>query len=337
MERLRRLYYSSEGYQRGESAVDFLHEKTSIDKKKIRDWLRKQAIWQIYLPAPDYTPRPTSMNTDAVAPNIVHEMDILYLPWDTVKRKVYKYAVTVVDVGSRYKEAEPITSKTALQALGAVKAIYARSPLKRPSLLKVDSGSEFKGEFKNWITSKGTTLQVGTPNVHRSQGIVERFNRTLAERLFGYQYAQEMLNPSSRNREWVARLPAVIKALNNEVTRLIGLKPVDAIKQKEVQQTPSAGLPKGSLDSPLNTDVLVRYLYAPGEQEGGTHRRATDPIWSVDIYRIDKMTSQFKTVKGKRVKSGPTLYWLKDGPDRSFVKQELQVVPFDTEVPPLAE
>ena len=35
------------------------------------------------------------------------------------------------------------------------------------------------------------------------QDVVERFNRTLAERLFGYQYAKELENPHKRNREWV--------------------------------------------------------------------------------------------------------------------------------------
>ena len=36
--------------------------------------------------------------------------------------------------------------------------------------------------------------------MHRDIGVVERFNRTLAERLFGYQYAKELQNPHKRNR-----------------------------------------------------------------------------------------------------------------------------------------
>ena len=42
-----------------------------------------------------------------------------------------------------------------------------------------------------------------------------------------------------RSTEWVARLPAVISALNKEVTRLTGQKPVDAIKKKTVPSIPS--------------------------------------------------------------------------------------------------
>ena len=35
-------------------------------------------------------------------------------------------------------------------------------------------------------------IQRGDPSQHRSQGIVEIFNRTLADRLFTYQYHKEL-------------------------------------------------------------------------------------------------------------------------------------------------
>ena len=55
------------------------------------------------------------------------------------------------------------------------------------------------------------------------KGIVERFNRTLADRLFSYQYHKEFEDPSKSNREWVSRLRNVVSALNDEKTRLIGM------------------------------------------------------------------------------------------------------------------
>ena len=47
---------------------------------------------------------------------------------------------------------------------------------------------------------------------------MERFNRTLAELLFGHQYAQELrLAAGARSIEWVHWLPAVVEVLNDEV------------------------------------------------------------------------------------------------------------------------
>ena len=40
------------------------------------------------------------------------------------------------------------------------------------------------------------------------------------------------------------------------------------------------------LDNPICPRVNVRYLYQPGEYEGGKSR-ATDPKWSVDIHKTD--------------------------------------------------
>ena len=65
---------------------------------------------------------------------------------------------------------------------------------------------------------------------------MERFNITLADRLFSCQYHKELEDLSKSNREWVSRLQNVVSALNNERTRLIEMKPVDAIKQTLVKE-----------------------------------------------------------------------------------------------------
>ena len=61
-------------------------------------------------------------------------------------------------------------------------------------------------------------VQRGDPSQHHSQGIMGRFNRTLADRLLSYQHHKELKDPSKSNREWVSRLQNVVGALNNEKT-----------------------------------------------------------------------------------------------------------------------
>ena len=246
-----------------------------------KQWLYKQAISQIYLPAPRHVPRP---KFDVATPNSVHQADLLFLPHDKLPRgrKIYKYALTVVDIASRYKEAEPLTSKNSDEVAKAFQAIYMRGSLTWPQLLQVDPGREVMGAVTKEMEKHKTYIRRGRTEIHRDQAIVKRFNRTLAEHLFGHQYAAEMLLPEGkRSTEWVKRRPDVVSALNNEVTSLIGKKPAVAIKEKEVFSKPSTkyNRPVGLAEKKLPPLINVRYLYQPGELEGGA-KRATDPIWS---------------------------------------------------------
>ena len=242
-------------------------------------------------------------------PNEVHQADLLFLPHDRVGRKTFRYALTVVDVASRYKEAEPLATKEAKEVADTLSRIYRRGPLKWPKLLQVDPGREFMGAVSQLLAKHGVEVRRGRVDTHRDQGIVERFNRTLAERLFGHQYAQEMRLPSGqRSTEWVKLLPAVVAALNGEVTRSTGKKPSHAIKAKTLRrgtQKPSSvvpGRPVGLEEQKVPSGVDVLFLYQPGELEGG-RRRATDPVWSLEVHRLGRSV----TKPGE-----PVLYYLQD-------------------------
>ena len=63
----------------------------------------KQPLYQIYLTTPKYIPRPNASMSLYATPNDIHQADILYVPHDRYEKKVYKYALNIVDVASRYK------------------------------------------------------------------------------------------------------------------------------------------------------------------------------------------------------------------------------------------
>ena len=131
-------------------------------------------------------------------------------------------------------------------------------------MLQVDPRREFMGAVTQEMEKHKTYMRRGRADIHRDQAIVERFNRTLAERLFGHQYAVEMrLLEGQRFTAWVKRLPEVVSALNNEVTSLIGKKPTVAIKEKAVYPRPSTpySRPVGEREKLLPSLVQVRYLY----------------------------------------------------------------------------
>ena len=124
----------------------------------------------------------------------------LFFPHDKLSRgrKVFKYTLTVADVGSHYKEAETLTSKNSNEVAQAFQKVYKRGPLKLPEMLQVDPGRKFMGAVSKEMEKHETFSRRGRLEIHCDQASVERFNRTLAERLFGHQYAVEMRLPEGK-------------------------------------------------------------------------------------------------------------------------------------------
>ena len=320
-EKFKRIYYSDHGYWRGKSTIHNLSRASGLMKEEAEKWLLKQPLYQIYLPLPKYVPRPNSSMSLFAKPNDIHQSDLLSLPHDKFKKKIYKYALNIVDVASRYKGSYQLTTKNSKEVVQAFQWICDNTSLTYPKTLIIDDGKEFYGDTTKLMENHDVIIQRGDLSQHRSQGIVERFNRTLADRLFSFQYHKELEDPSNSNREWVSRLQNVASALNNEKTRLIGMKPVDAIKQTLAKQGFAQPV-KDYEEKLLNVGTKVRYLYEPGELEGYEYKgekrkRSTDPIWSMDVYKIKERYVQ---------KYQPTLYYLDGGPKRSFVYEELQQI-----------
>ena len=92
------------------------------------------------------------------------------------------------------------------------------------------------------------------------------------------------------------------------------MKEEDAIKMKEVPLVNKKSYPP-------EKDQLVM----PGEENSDHRKRATDRLWSKKTYRLSEVIEK----PGNRV-----MYYLQDGPERAFVKEELMSIPKDTELPP---
>ena len=151
-------------------------------------------------------------------PNDIHQADILFLPHDRYEKKAYKYALNIVDVASRYRGSYQLATKNSKEVAQAFQWIYQNTPLTYPKMLIIDNGKEFYGDVMKLMEKHDVMIQRGDPSQHRAQGIVERFNRTLADRLFSFQYHKELENQlkSKENgslgyRMWL--VPKIMKRL----------------------------------------------------------------------------------------------------------------------------
>ena len=81
------IYYSDDAHWRGKSAIQKLSKASGSIKEQAERWLMKQPLYQIYLPAPKYIPRPNASMPLFAKPNDIHQADIFCLPHERLKRK----------------------------------------------------------------------------------------------------------------------------------------------------------------------------------------------------------------------------------------------------------
>ena len=125
-----RLYYQPNHLWKGKPAVKKLAEFSREKPKVIKQWLSRQAFWQVHLPAPKQVDRP---HYQVTTPNEMNQFDLLYMPLDTLYRKKYKYILAGIDVASRFKVARPLRTKQARDMAEMIANIYKVGPLMYPS------------------------------------------------------------------------------------------------------------------------------------------------------------------------------------------------------------
>ena len=286
----------------------------------IKQWLSRQAFWQVHLPAPKSIHRP---HYQVTTPNEMHQFDLLYMPSDTLYGSKYKYFLAGIDAASRFKVARPLKTKQVRDVAEMSADIYKVGPLKYPKIFQCDNGSEFKGDMTKMLEKNEVKIQRATTKYkHTHTAFVEALNKILAERLFKVQDAQELNDPKKVSSRWVKHLYGLVDELNDTETEMIGMKNKDAIKLDEVPLVNRESYPPEEV---LPEDGLYRYLLQPSEEHNDQRRRATDRIWSKTSYRLRDIAEN----PGNHV-----MYYLRDGPERAFVSEELMLIPEDTELPP---
>jgi len=283
---LRPLYTEELGFP-GAAALHAQLAPGSASLTRVRAWVASQkvgAYLQVRPPPIQYA------RFDETRPNRIHQSDVLFLPHDKVGNQTFKYCLTLVDIASRYKAARALKTKDAATVARELASIYddAKCPLVWPEQMMVDLGTEFKGATTTALESHGVLIRRADKGHHRSQAFAESFNKVLAQRLFRSMYHRGFEDGAPSNA-WVSKLQKVVASLNNTKTRMIDMKPADAIKLERVQLVAVSRKPSVQ---PLSVGTMV-YVAANEEAKSVDEtRRATDPWWTAKTHaiarRIDK-------------------------------------------------
>ena len=227
-----KIYYQPNHLWKGQKAVKKLRELSGEKHKAVKQWLSRQAFWQVLLPAPKRLDRP---HYEVTIPNEMHQFDLLYMPSDLLYGSKYKYILAEIDAASRFKVARPLRTKQAKDIAEMIADIYKVGPLKFPEVFQCDNSSKFKGDVTKMLEKNEAKIQrVMTKYKHTHTTFVEALNKIHTERLFKVQAAQELNDPEKVSSRWVKHLYGLVDELNDTETEMIEMKPIDAIKLDEV-------------------------------------------------------------------------------------------------------
>ena len=296
-----KINYQPNHLWKGKAAVKKLAELSGEKPKTVKQWLSRQAFWQVHLPAPKRVDRP---HYQVTIPNEMHQFDQLYMPSDTLYGNKYKYILAGINAASRYKVMRLLRTKQARDVAEMVADIYKVGPLTYPSIFQCDNGSKFKGEMTKMLEKHKVKIwRVMTKYAHTHTAFIDALNKILTEKLFKVQNAQELNDPEKVSSRWVKHLYGLVDELNDTETELTGMKPKDAVKLNEVPLVAQESYPPEEV---LPEDGLYHYLLEPSEEHDDQQRRATNRIWSKGTYRLREIVEN----PGNRV-----MYYLLNGPE----------------------
>ena len=141
--------------------------------------------------------------------------------------KGMKYLLTVIDVFSKAAWAEPIKNKGAKEMVSALERIKKRLHPRRPLRVQTDKGSEFdNAAVQAWFKKEGWD-HFSTEGDSKAS-VVERWHRTLKQRMYRYFTAQNTL-------KYLGALPQLINTYNTTYHRSIGMKPLEVKPSNELK------------------------------------------------------------------------------------------------------
>lgn len=214
-----------------------------------------------------------------------------------------KYILTCIDLFSRTARAEPLKSKSAKDVTEALKILFKDTT---PIKFQTDLGKEF---YNSSVSSLLTKLNINHYSVYSQYKAahVERFNRTLRERL-------AKIFTKQGNKKWVSVLQSVINSYNHSKHRALGMSPVDVTRENESdiwfkENNLKSSKPKYSVGDYVRISKIK-----------STFIKNFDQNWSEEVFQISSISDS----------DVPVMYSIKDLEGEQlkgkFYELELQVV-----------
>lgn len=176
----------------------------------------------------------------------------------------YKFILSCIDVFSKYAWAVPLKNKSSDSVLEAVKKIFASGRI--PQRIQTDQGKEFINKrIKQYLSHKKVKLYI--LNSEMKACVVERFNRTLKEKMWRYF-------THKHTYRYIDQLEKFISSYNHSHHRSIKMAPVNVNEENE--------------------STVFKNLYGYNKEEGDLGSVIEFKFKVGDLVRLSKSKSIFE-------------------------------------------
>lgn len=286
---------------------------TTADVKK---WLSYQDTYTLHKPVRLRFPRrPVIVN----GIDDQHQADLVDLSRLKRDNDDYRYLLTCIDVFSKYAWVVPLKVKTGTALVSAFDSIYYTD--RKPNRLQTDKGGEFINRTVQAYLKTENIDFFTTDNQETKASVVERFNRTLKEKLWRYFTRQNSFR-------YLEVLPHLVRVYNNTHHRSIRRSPasVNIGNEEDVWYTlyDNNTSTTASVKSTIKKSQAKRRQLRVGDRVriskvSRTFAKKYEAGWSEELYRICAIKRTL-----------PVTYIIQDDAGEeirgSFYKEELQKV-----------
>jgi len=215
-----------------------------------------------------------------------------------------KYILVCIDVFSKYGWAVPLKDKFGNSCVDAIKKIFASG--RKPKHIQADQGNEFfNRNVKKFLNDKNCNLYAVKSELKAC--VVERFNRTLKEKMFRYF-------TNNNTYKYINVLPKILKAYNNTYHRTIEMTPSEVSKENEEE----------IWNRVYFNDEIINFKFKIGDKvrislDKNIFEKGYTPNWSEEIFIVHKTIPRV-----------PAVYQIKDLRNEiiegNFYEEQLQKV-----------
>ena len=284
--------------------VSALTRATKQKRNKVKEWLSFEDVYTLHKPV-----RRKFLRRRTIVGGIDHQWQADLIDLQKLKKENagHVFLLTCIDVLSKHAWVVPLKDKTGATLVRAFQQIFSEG--RKPLKLQTDKGTEFKNRVVQKFLRDTNVDFFTTENDDIKAAVVERFNRTLKERMWRYF-------TKTNSTRYLDVLPDLVRTYNHTFHHSIRRAPSEVnTKNQEDVWYQLYGRNKNKISIPkLKVGDRVRI-----SKTRRVFKKGYLPSWTRELFTVHTV-----------INTSPVTYTIKDDHDEvlkgTFYEQELQKV-----------